>query len=128
MDLTPWNQYVLLAAFLLLVVYGILTIPHLRKLSRAMQNLQPALAAVQDHSQKLNQDTAWLRQRSQQRKDAQENSRFRKYVTAAVLIYNIIRDYRQAPEKGLRQAGRSSVRVLTSRQMRRRVMDQIGLG
>ncbi len=33
MDLTPWNRYVLLAAFLLLVVYGILTIPHLRKLS-----------------------------------------------------------------------------------------------
>ncbi|MBR0214323.1 MAG: hypothetical protein IJL95_06320 [Solobacterium sp.] len=117
-NLYPYNRYILLAAFAVLLLTMVMTLVRLSSLSKALN-------ARMGEIEKLSAQAETLQKRMEPKEEKKKLPDLKTMLPLLLLGYAILKDYRESDGKGLEQVRRSAVKVTEKRLVSDHLKSQI---
>ena len=107
-NLYPYNRYILLAAFVVLLLTLIMTAVHLVRFGKVLNARMAEL-------EKISVQAEALQKRLEPKKEKKKLPELKTVLPLLLLAHSIYKDYREAEGSGLEQVRRSAVKVTEKR-------------
>jgi len=117
-NLYPYNRYILLAAFAVLLLTMVMTLVRLSSLSKALN-------ARMGEIEKLSTQAETLQKRMEPKKEKKKLPDLKTMLPLLLLGYAILKDYRESDGKGFEQVRRSALKVTEKRLVSDHLKSQI---
>ena len=117
-NLYPYNRYILLAAFAVLLLTMAMTLVRLSSLSKALN-------ARMGEIEKLSAQAETLQKRMEPKKEKKKLPDLKTMLPLLLLGYAILKDYRESDGKGFEQVRRSALKVTEKRLVSDHLKSQI---
>ena len=117
-NLYPYNRYILLAAFAVLLLTMVMTLVRLSSLSKAFN-------ARMGEIEKLSAQAETLQKRMEPKKEKKKLPDLKTMLPLLLLGYAILKDYRESDGKGFEQVRRSALKVTENRLVSDHLKSQI---
>ena len=117
-NLYPYNRYILLAAFVVLLLTLIMTAVHLVRFGKV---LNARMAEIE----KISVQAEALQKRLEPKKEKKKLPELKTVLPLLLLAHSIYKDYREAEGSGLEQVRRSAVKVTEKRLVSDHLKSQI---
>ena len=117
-NLYPYNRYILLAAFVVLLLTLIMTAVHLVRFGKVLNARMADL-------EKISVQAEALQKRLEPKKEKKKLPELKTVLPLLLLAHSIYKDYREAEGSGLEQVRRSAVKVTEKRLVSDHLKSQI---
>ena len=117
-NLYPYNRYILLAAFVVLLLTLIMTAVHLVRFGKVLNARMAEL-------EKTSVQAEALQKRLEPKKEKKKLPELKTVLPLLLLAHSIYKDYREAEGSGLEQVRRSAVKVTEKRLVSDHLKSQI---
>ncbi|MBR2595643.1 MAG: hypothetical protein IKE06_04905 [Solobacterium sp.] len=117
-NLYPYNRYILLAAFVVLLLTLIMTAVHLVRFGKVLNARMAEL-------EKISVQAEALQKRLEPKKEKKKLPELKTVLPLLLLAHSIYKDYREAEGSGLEQVRRSAVKVTEKRLVSDHLKSQI---
>lgn len=117
-NLYPYNRYILLAAFVVLLLTLIMTAVHLIRFGKVLNARMAEL-------EKISVQAEALQKRLEPKKEKKKLPELKTVLPLLLLAHSIYKDYREAEGSGLEQVRRSAVKVTEKRLVSDHLKSQI---
>jgi hypothetical protein len=112
-NLYPYNTYILYAALILLIIYGIILVIHLSKLAQAIKAKQPVFEEIQKNSELAQRKASAVKAKSDQ-----DAKKLKQSLPVLLLVWSIFQNYQQNKKDGER--GRRGLHDATAKAFKER--------
>lgn len=121
MNLYPYNYWILWASIALLVIFLIMTLVHLFGLLKSVKYIMPAVNNMNGSLTSLQESAS----RMPQKKKSESPISAAKLLSAFLLLRAVKKEYDRSSENGIKEYGRSAIRVIEKRNRRDNIQKEL---